>query len=59
MHLGFLCDCRFRYENRFGPFNERNSEEEFDEFRFRHHPMFYRFHRYIPRRRLWGALGVR
>jgi len=47
---GFLGDCRYHFGNRFEPFEIDEPEEDF---RFRRHPMFYRFNRYIPRRRMW------
>jgi hypothetical protein len=48
VRFGFLNDCVMHYGNKFGPFEK---EEELPRMRF--HPMYYRFHRYIPRRRLW------
>jgi len=48
---GFLHDCTYHYGNRFDLFTEPVDEVESFETNFPH--MYYRFHRYIPRRRLW------
>lgn len=48
--MGFLHNCTYHVGNRFDRFAPLAKEEES---RPRFHPMYYRFHRYIPRRRLW------
>ncbi|MCL2357955.1 MAG: hypothetical protein FWC70_12525 [Defluviitaleaceae bacterium] len=51
MCTGFLCGCARREERR--ETDIRENREEQDEPVMRYHPMYYRFHRYIPRRRMW------
>jgi hypothetical protein len=48
--MNYLDDCIYNFGTRYGCITEPVREEEFFP---RYHPMFYRFHRYIPRRRMW------
>jgi hypothetical protein len=50
--MSYLHDCKYNFGTRFGCITEPIRDEE-DGFGFGYHPMFYRFHRYIPRRRMW------
>jgi len=49
--MGYLHNCTYHFGNRFGCITEPIKEEE--EFLPVFPPMYYRFHRHIPRRRLW------
>jgi len=54
--MSYLQDCKYSYGSMYGCINEPIVEEEFGyPYRYPYYPMFYRFHRYIPRRRLWGG----
>ncbi|MCL2198005.1 MAG: hypothetical protein FWB80_03685 [Defluviitaleaceae bacterium] len=49
--MSFLHGCKYHFGNRF---EFGKLEEEIEEpIQFRYHPIYYRFHRHIPRRRLW------
>jgi len=49
--MSYLHGCKYHFGNRFDFGKAERKEEEAVQFRY--HPMYYRFHRYIPRRRLW------
>jgi len=49
--MGFLHGCTYHFGNRFNRFAPLIEEKE--EVVPRYHPMYYRFNRYIPRRRMW------
>jgi len=50
--MNFLHNCTYHFGNRFGCITEPIVEEE-ENFGFYYPPLYYRFNRHIPRRRLW------
>ena len=50
--MGYLHGCTYHMGNRFNRFAPLLEEKE-EEVVPRYHPMYYRFNRYIPRRRVW------
>jgi len=49
--MNYLSNCTYHFGNRFGCITEPIDDVE--DFGMFYPPMYYRFNRYVPRRRMW------